>query len=400
MSKVILLTGGTGFLGSYLGYEFLKRGDRVIYLARDQRGRNAKERVETLLNAIDPDFLKSVDCSYEIWSGDVTQPNLGQSDEVIDAWSGKIDEVWHCAAVLHFRDTYETLTESININGTVNVLNVTDKLGVKRYHHVSTAYVSGKAPGKVFEDEGTHDYDFRNPYERTKYDAEQEVKKKSEQYGLDTTIYRPSVIVGDTKTGKTLSFTGFYNIAKIFNLIRKLMIRGIKQNPEKMKKAGIYLEGEKLILPLRFPCKRGGTVNIVPIDYVLDTIIKLADTPKSIGQVYHITHPKPPEVAELMCGGTVLMNIEGISFEECPYGNALNLMREEVEKYAAFGLNISFCLEIREYIHYFYGEPYFDLSNVYDTLGDNFVEPPVVTNDVLKKIISFAAERQWKSMIP
>ena len=400
MSKTILLTGGTGFLGGYLGYEFLKRGDRVIYLARDQRGRNGGERVEALLDAIEPDFLKNTTCSYEIWSGDVTQPNIGQSDETIAKWLGKVDEVWHCAAVLLFRDTYETITESININGTVNVLNITNKLGAKRYHHVSTAYVSGKAPGKVFEDHGTHDYDFRNPYERTKYDAEQIVKKKSEQYGLDTTVYRPSVIVGDTQTGKTLSFTGFYNIAKIFNLIRKLMVRGIKQNADKMKKAGIYMDGEKLILPLRFPCKRGGTVNIVPIDYVVDTIIKLANTPKSIGQVYHITHPNPPEVPVLMSGGTQLMNIEGIIFEECPYQNALDLMREEVEKYASFGLNISFCLEIREYIHYFYGEPYFDLSNVYDTLGDSFVAPPIVTNEVVEKILTFAAEKQWKSMIP
>ncbi len=400
MSKTILLTGGTGFLGSYLGYEFLKRGDRVIYLAREQRGRNAVERVETLLNAIDPDFLKAGNSSYEIWSGDVTQQDIGQNDETITKWKNKIDEVWHCAAVLHFRDTYETLTESININGTVNMLNVTNKLGVKRYHHVSTAYVSGKAPGKVFEDEGTHDYDFRNPYERTKYDAEQEVKKKSEQYGFDTTIYRPSVIIGSSTTGKTLSFTGFYNIAKIFNIIKKLMLRSIKQNPDKMKKAGIYLKDEKLVLPLRFPCRRGGTVNLVPIDYVLNTIIKLSDTPKSIGQVYHITHPHPPEVAELMCFGTRLMNLEGINFEECPYNSALDLMREEVQKYASFGLNISFCLEIREYIHYFYGEPYFDMSNVYDTLGDSYIEPPIVTNDVMKKIISFAVERQWKSMIP
>ena len=94
------------------------------------------------------------------------------------------------------------------------------------------------------------------------------------------------------------------------------------------------------------------------------------------------------------------MKMDGISFEECPYQNALALMREEVEKYASFGLNISFCLEIREYIHYFYGEPYFDLSNVYDTLGDSFVEPPVVTNEVVKKILTFATEKQWKSMIP
>ena len=400
MSKTILLTGGTGFLGSYLGCEFLKKGDRVIYLAREQRGRTAEERVLTLLEAIDPEFLKSQNYSYEIWKGDVTQPNLGQSADTINNWAGKIDEVWHCAAVLHFRDTYETLTEAININGTNNVINFTHKLGVKRYQHISTAYVSGKAPGKVYEHQNTHEYDFRNPYERTKYDAEQVVKKKTEQYGLDTTIYRPSVIVGDTKSGKTLSFTGFYNIAKIFNLIRKLMVRNIKQQPEKMKEAGIFLDGDTLVLPLKFPCKMGSTVNIVPIDYVVDTIIKLSATPKSIGQLYHITNPHPPKIVELMYGGAKLMNLKGVKFEECPYSNALDLIRKEVERYAAFGLNISFCLEIREYIHYFYGEPFFDLTNVYDTLGDAFVEPPLVSEDVMKKLFAFALERQWKSLIP
>lgn len=400
MSKTILLTGGTGFLGSYLGYEFLKRGDRVIYLAREARGRSPEERVLTLLEAIDPDFVKNNNPSYEIWTGDVTRPKLGQSDDIIDKWKGKVDEVCHCAAVLHFRDTYETLTEAININGTINVINLTNKLGVKRYHHISTAYVSGKAPGKVYEYQDTHGYDFRNPYERTKYDAEQIVKQKTEKYGLETTIYRPSVIVGDTKTGKTLSFTGFYNIAKIFNLIKKLMIRYINQEPEKMKKAGIFLDGDTLTLPLKFPCRSGSTVNIVPIDYVVDTIIKLADTPKSIGQLYHITNPHPPKIVDLMNGGAKLMNLEGIKFEECPYANALELIRSEVEKYAAMGLNISFCLEIREYIHYFYGEPIFDLKNVYETLGNTFVEPPVVTEEMMKKLFSFALERQWKSLIP
>ncbi|MCX7848373.1 MAG: SDR family oxidoreductase [bacterium] len=399
MKKTILLTGGTGLLGSHLGYEFLLRGDHVIYLARSQRYRPAVERVTGVLKRLNARILEECPGSFEVWEGDVTQMHLGQTAEQLAAWRGKIDEVWHAAAVLHFRDTYEELTEAININGTVKVLNAAHALGVRRFHHISTAYVSGTAPGVVLEEHHAHDYDFRNPYERTKYDAEQEVRRKSAEYGLATTIYRPAVIVGDSRTGRSLNFTGFYNIAKIFFLIKRVLQRRIKENPELYRKVGIYATGDRVVFPLKFPCAPDSTINLVPIDYVVRTMLELAAKPESVGQTFHITNPHPPRIVDLLREGCRMIKLDGIEFVNCSFNNALHLIREEIDGYARLGLNISFCMEIREYIHYLFGEPLFDISNVRRVLRSRFEEPPAITPGLLRLLLEYANNHQWRSAI-
>jgi nucleoside-diphosphate-sugar epimerase len=393
-----LLTGGTGFLGSYLGYEFLKRGDHVIYLARENRSRTAEERVVNLLECLDRQFRTSCPGSFEVWEGDVTQLHLGQSSETIAAWRGRVDEVWHSAAILSFRDTYEEVSESININGTVKVLNMAHELGATRFHHISTAYVSGTSPGTVLESQVQHRYDFRNPYERTKYNAELEVRKLSEKFGFQTTVYRPAVIVGESSTGRSLSFTGFYNVAKIFHLIMRVLSQRVRHSPEKYARAGIVMNEDRVRFPLKFPCAVDSTVNLVPIDYVVDTIMKLSATGQSMGQTYHITNPNPPRIVELLTEGCRMVNLEGIEFVDCSFDNALQLIRSQIDYYAQFGLNISFCLEIREYIHYLFGEPAFDMSNVSQTLRDSFHEPPRITTSFLRLLLTYAAGCQWRSM--
>ncbi len=400
MSKTVLLTGGTGLLGGHLGHRFLAQGYHVIYLARNQRKRSPNERISLIIDRISNGTSHGLPGTYDVWEGDVTQPNLGQSPELLQQWKGRIDEVWHSAAVLHFRDTYEAITQAININGTLNVLNTAHALGIKRFHHISTAYVSGKTPGMVLESQKEHAYDFRNPYERTKYDAEHEVRKKTKQYGFDTTIYRPAVIVGDSKSGESLTFTGFYNIAKIFILIKRLVHRRIKDNPEKYRKAGIYMDGDTLHFPLKFPCARNSTVNLIPIDYTVNTILKLADTNSSVGNTYHITNPEPPRIADLLSEGSKMVNLEGIEFVDCPFSDALKLIREEIQEYALMGLNISFCLEIREYIHYLFGEPHFDISNVRETLDSSFEEPPRITPALLRKLLTYAQGCHWRNSLP
>ena len=399
MSKNILLTGGTGFLGGFLSYEFLKRGYHVIFLARDQRAKSASDRINAVLKAVDQDFEKNTSGSYEVWKGDVTEQHLGQDKDTLEKWKGKIDEVWHSAAVLHFRDTYETITEAININGTLNVLYTTNILDVKRYHHISTAYVSGKCPGKVMESHDSHEYDFRNPYERTKYDAEQKVRKKSEQYGLDTTIYRPSVIVGESKSGQSLSFTGIYNIAKIFQLIQRILKHKIKLNTDKLKSVGVYLEKNDYYFPLKFPYSKNSTINIVPVDYVVNTILDLANSNNSIGQTYHVTNPNPPKIIDLIQVGCKIANLKGIEFVDCHFEDSIKIIREQIRDYAKHGLNISFLMEIREYIHYFFGEPEFDISNVRETLGSKFSAPPRITSEFIVLLMEFAAAQNWKSAI-
>jgi len=398
MSKTILLTGGTGLLGSHLGCEFLKRGHRVIYLARPRRNSSARERVLAVLSHLDRTVAQRCQDQIEIWDGDVAQAHLGQDAEYIAARRGTIDEVWHSAAVLHFRDTCEKIDEEININGTANVLDVANAIGARRFHHISTAYVSGTAPGRVFETHCTHVHGFRNPYERTKYDAERVVRRKSRDYSLQTTIYRPAVIVGDSRSGRSLNFTGFYNIAKIMYLIRRALLRTLRNDPDRLTTTGVHVDGDAVIFPLRLPCAPHATVNLVTIDYVVSTMLQLMDTPEAIGQTYHITNPNPPRIIELLREGCRMLNLHGIEFVACSFRDALQLIRTEIQQYARLGLNIGFCLEIREYIHYFFGEPVFDQSNLTRTLGPRLSPAPRITPARLRQLLSFAMHQQWRNV--
>jgi len=399
MSPTILLTGGTGQLGSQLGRAFLERGCRVIYLARSARDRSGRDRVIGTLSQLDPDCARRCADRIEVWDGDVTQLHLGQGPDTLRAWRGRIDQLWHSAAILHFRDTYEDITEAINVNGTVKVLDAAHELAIPRFHHISTAYVSGTTPGTAFESQETHAYDFRNPYERTKYNAEIEVRRKSTEYNLATTIYRPAVIVGDSITGKSLAFSGLYNIAKVFYMIRRTLLRRLKDNPDRFRGAGIFIDGDVLHFPLRFPCATNATVNVVPIDYVVATMIQLADRPEAAGQTFHITNSHPPMVADLLLQGCRMLKLEGIQFVSCSFDHALHLIRDQIDHYASMGLNISFCLEIREYIHYFFGEPAFDLANVRSTLQADFAEAPRITLPFLKLLLGYASDHQWRDSL-
>ena len=99
MNKTYLLTGGTGFLGSLLSIELIKRGDRVIFLGRSKNDKNFQERIETTLKTIEPSISLNNIKTAEI---DLQKENLGLSESFIKPLSGKINAIWHLAANLSF----------------------------------------------------------------------------------------------------------------------------------------------------------------------------------------------------------------------------------------------------------------------------------------------------------
>ena len=396
--KTVFLTGGTGFLGGHLGREFLSRGWHVLYLARAKRTVSAKDRVLTVLEAIDPKW-RELPGTFELVEGDITLPNLGVDDAVWGEKLRSVDELWHSAAVLFFSEDQREVTEKINHQGTLNVLDFVKRYGIKRLQHISTAYVSGLADHVVMEEVTKCDWEFRNPYEETKYAGEQAVKKFADETGVKTTIYRPAVIIGDTVNGKCLSFTGFYNIAKVFALMKRLVVRKINGDAEFYKKHDLYTNGNYVNYPFRFPCPSDTTVNLIPIDCVVSNIMNLCERPESVGQVYHLTHPNPPKIRELLVKGCQWIEMGGVEFVDCTFEQSEQVLREEVKKFAALGINISFCLEISEYLRYLFGEPVFDVSKIRAALKEKYFEAPVIDEAFLRKILDFGAGCQWHGVV-
>jgi thioester reductase-like protein len=230
----VLLTGATGFVGREILSRFLARGDRHIYaLVRADNDDDAARRLPAheLLTAV---------------AGDIEEGGLGLSDRNSERLGREVDTVLHCAASVSF-DLPLPESRRINVEGTRHVLDFARTCrNLERLSYVSTAYVAGE-PGRLFrEDELAVGQRFRNPYERSKFEAE--LALRSEGAGLPLQILRPSIVVGDSSTGRTSSFNVLYGPLKA------------------------YARGTIPAIPAR----RESPVDIVPVDYVADRVHELA----------------------------------------------------------------------------------------------------------------------------
>lgn len=230
----VLLTGATGFVGREILSRFLERGDRHVFaLVRAKNDDQAAERLPL------HDRLTAV-------AGDIEERELGLSDDVRERLRREVSTVLHCAASVSF-DLPLAESRSVNVEGTRRVLEFARSCEqLDRLSYVSTAYVAGE-PGGIFrEDELAVGQRFRNPYERSKFEAE--LALRSEGADLPLQILRPSIVVGDSSTGRTTSFNVLYGPLKAF------------------------ARGKVPAIPAR----RDSPVDIVPVDYVADRVHELA----------------------------------------------------------------------------------------------------------------------------
>ncbi len=257
----IFLTGATGFLGSYLLKQLLQDGYHCHVLVRCDNKSTGKIRVLESLDKIsqfhhvDPDQIHVV-------PGDLTQPLLGISIVDLEQVIINCDQYIHCAASVRFDLTYD-IARSINVNGTKQILEIAhrrqNRANLKRIDIVSTAYIAGNFEGVVREGPPLEGIHFRNSYEQTKYEAELYAIKKMAI--LPITIFRPSIIVGETGNGKTHNFNTIYSFIKL------------------------YARGQWRILP----ANKETSIDLVAVDYVRDAMLSIRSKPESLGGVFHLT---------------------------------------------------------------------------------------------------------------
>jgi long-chain acyl-CoA synthetase len=230
----VLLTGATGFVGREILDRLLSRGRRVYALVRAKDDDAAAGRL--------PRHARLTPVA-----GDIERPGLGLSRHRADALADEVTTVVHCAASVSFGLSLRD-SRRVNVDGTRHVLELAERCsGLERMSYVSTAYVAGE-PRRLFqEDQLDVGQSFRNPYERSKFEAERMVRERAN--GMPLQIVRPSIVVGDSRTGRTSSFNVLYAPLKAF-------ARGA--------------------IPA-IPARRSSPVDIVPVDYVADQTVELAD---------------------------------------------------------------------------------------------------------------------------
>ncbi|CAG9621795.1 SDR family oxidoreductase [Sutcliffiella rhizosphaerae] len=310
----IFLTGATGFLGGRLICNLLEQEHAVYILARNL------DKAEALKASLPQVFRKNV----HILKGDIVKPNLGLSHDLMEELTNKIDIFYHLAALVKFDQDLKDTLMSLNYEGTKNAINFANTIKVPKFLHISTAYtvgVSNEGKEKLYD----LNQAFNNPYEESKAFAEHEVMKFNES--MDISIFRPAIIVGDSKTGEADSSFTLYGFMRGLELFKKRLDR--KKYQDK-----VHLVGSK-----------EGTSNLVPVDYVAD-ILTLAAKKAERNRIYNITNPSPPTNREVL--ETIKQHLgfdslgiyeKGTSFTLSPVEEQLNRMIDVFGPYLDRSIN-------------------------------------------------------------
>ncbi len=223
----------------------------------------ARERIDRqLLRTFGSEEANRYRDRIEVVEGDIAHKALGIDSERAAKLVPRVDQVIHCAAAIRF-DLPLDVTRRDNTEGTRNVLAFAESLpSLGRFDYVGTAFVAGDRRGIIKEDELDLGQHFSNSYEQTKMEAEKLVREFAERH--PTAIYRPSVVVGNSQTGETSSFQGFYQALLFY---RRLYAR-------------------KLVVLL--PADPNTPLDLVPVDYVVDALFALMHTTKSLGRTFHL----------------------------------------------------------------------------------------------------------------
>ena len=356
--RSILITGGTGILGSWILAKALKRGYAPVVLMRDATMEHARERLQAVLAL--PGCEDRLD-EITIVLGDTCQKDLGLSEEQRQTFRDSLHLVIHCAASISFNPKKDFELKSANVHGLQHMMSLVEGTNVPLYH-VSTAYVAGNHHGRAMEGE-LLDTTCKNTYERTKREAEGLFREAIEAGRVKGAVFRPSVIVGASEGGLISQFHNFYSILRLVDVIER----------------GQLPAGESL----RLQGNPESTLNLTPVDWVAEALWMIVDREGASGQTYHLTNPNPCKQQELNDWATRTLKHVGsqMGFQSRLDGD---VTRAEQAANASLTLYRSYLLD----------EPIFDRTNTDRVLGED-LPCPKVDADLLDMMLAYAREKKW-----
>jgi thioester reductase-like protein len=259
----ILLTGSTGYIGAHIASNLLAgHADALNLLVRARSEQEARERLwHSLQLHIDfPQFDDALRSRIRVFRGDLTEARFGLDDGDYALLVRSTDSVIHCAASLNRKS--EKMCLNVNLRGTLEVVQLAmrarDQRGLRRFSHVSTVAVAGHRKDEVVEEDSAIDWNRSDydPYARTKKFCEHMVRQLLPD--VPCTIFRPSIVLGDSRRPETNQFD--------------------------MVRAFVFLAG----LPA-LPFRPTDKIDIVPVDYVADAVATLHQKDKPAHEIYHLS---------------------------------------------------------------------------------------------------------------
>ncbi len=262
-----LLTGATGFLGRNVLRRLLERDDcdQVVCLVRSP-GKLA--RVTAAMPGAD---------RVRALTGDLTADGLGLSSDDLDDLRG-VEHVVHLGAVYDIT-TGDELNHATKTDGTRRVVELAERIGAGCLHHVSSVAVAGDHHGRFAETDFDTGQRLLSPYHRTKFAAEEIVRRAT---GVPWRVYRPAVVVGDSRTGEMDKVDRPYYLLPALDRVAHLV--GRTRVPA-------------AVLPVVLPDL--GATNVVPVDYVADAMVHLMHRPGLDHRAFHLVSPRPQPLLEV-----------------------------------------------------------------------------------------------------
>jgi NAD(P)-dependent dehydrogenase (short-subunit alcohol dehydrogenase family) len=263
------VTGATGFIGQRLVERLLERKGKIHVLVRE----DSLGRLDELIERWEAVSEATVSRRVHPMIGDLRGQLLGLADEQVSELEGTIEHFFHLAAVYDMTAPVE-LDMAVNVGGTSHAVELAGALRVGHLHHVSSIAVAGLYKGVFGEDCFDEGQRLPSPYHATKFEAERIVR---EQEHVPWRVYRPGIVVGDSKTGEMDKIDGPYYFFKAIQRIRKVV-------PQWVPLVGLDL----------------GKTNVVPVDWVAGALDQIAHQPGLDGKAFHLTNPRSQKVDEVM----------------------------------------------------------------------------------------------------
>jgi len=350
----ILLTGATGLLGREMVPRLIARSQaQLIYLLiRGRDDAEVKSRFLDLVNSLGSRWQGLDQTRLRPLRGDLTLPRLGMDPKTAKELTGRVARIIHSAASVHL-NTSLSEARTTNLGGAHEILRLAESCSrLQSVAWISTAFVAGDRQGCILEKELQCGQDFLNAYEQSKFESE--LLARSAGAGLPITVFRPSIIVGDSRDGYTCNFASIYWPLR---LVAEGVVRRVSGDP-------------------RTP------LDLVPVDYVADAVVELMEHRESIGSCYQLVAGRSGTITaqELLARAIRWFH---------PGGEPLCFVSSYTERNR----------RLRIFFAYLEGYKQFDDSDARSVLRGTGLKCPCVT-DYLDRLFAFCERTRWGERNP